>query len=210
MKTGKGPYMQKAGRGNMPKTGGNERMQPLMVKGPYMDHEGKGTDTDPPSHTTYSQRTNPDTGNITGMTRTSPSGETTSLSYPDNETIKSAQKQVNNLSDVSSFSKRHTRDKNNIILVDGKPRTDFTNTQYNMDSGSTQQFIRSKGLDPKNINQNVVKKTFPEVFNRLQQGFVKDSTMQSNKNLSYNSLIRTTAEIPQRTELNGANMFKKK
>ena len=203
-KTG-GPYMQQAGRGNMKKTG---RGVPVELMGPAM-HE-PGHEKDPPSHRTYSQTINPDTGNITGMTSTSPSGERTSLSYPDNKTIQSAVNQVNNLSDVSDFSKKHTRDENNIILVDGQQRTNFTDTQYNMDSGSTPQFIKSKGLDPKNLNQRVIKKTHPEVFERLQQSFVKDSTMQSNKNKSYNSLIRTTAQIPQRPGLKGPNMKKKK
>jgi hypothetical protein len=36
MKTGTGPYMQQAGRGNGPKTGGNARMQPLMYNGPLL------------------------------------------------------------------------------------------------------------------------------------------------------------------------------
>ncbi len=43
MNTGKGPYMQKAGRGDGPKTGGNARMQPLMYKGPLLPDP-----TDPP------------------------------------------------------------------------------------------------------------------------------------------------------------------
>ena len=202
-KTG-GPYMQQAGRGNMEKTG---RGIPVELMGPAMHEDGH---LDPPSHTTYSQTTNPDTGNITGMTSTSPSGERTSFSYPSNSSIQSAVNQVDNLSDVSDFSKKHTRDENNMILVDGQRRTNFAGTQYNMDSGSTQKFIRSRGLDPENIQQGVIKKTHPEVFERLQQGFVKDSTGQSNKNLSYNSLIRTTAQIPQRPGLKGPNMKKKK
>jgi len=36
MKTGEGPYMQQAGRGDGPKTGNNARMQPLMYKGPLL------------------------------------------------------------------------------------------------------------------------------------------------------------------------------
>jgi len=50
MKTGTGPYMQQAGRGNGPKTGGNARMQPLMYNGPLLPDPTKpkkGTDTDP-------------------------------------------------------------------------------------------------------------------------------------------------------------------
>lgn len=43
MKTGKGPYMQKPGRGNMEKTAANPRMGSLMYGGP---HQG-GTTTDP-------------------------------------------------------------------------------------------------------------------------------------------------------------------
>lgn len=36
MKTGQGPYMQQAGRGNGPQTGGGPRMQPLMYNGPLL------------------------------------------------------------------------------------------------------------------------------------------------------------------------------
>ena len=204
-KTG-GPYMQKAGKGPRIETGAGI---PKEFMGPAM-HEGVVHEKDPPSHTTYSQKIDPDTGNITGMTRNAPSGEKTGFSYPSNSSIQSAVNQVGNLSDVSDFSKKHTRDENNFILVDGQRRTNFTGTQYNMDSNSTTQFIKNRGLDPENIQQNVIRKTHPEVFERLQQGFVQDSTGQSNRNLSYNSLIRTTAQFPQRPELGGPNMKKKK
>ena len=44
MKSGKGPYMQQAGRGNMEKTG---RGIPMELKGPLQHVPGHGTDTDP-------------------------------------------------------------------------------------------------------------------------------------------------------------------
>ena len=61
-KTG-GPYMQRAGKGPRMETGAGI---PKEFMGPAM-HEGVVHEKDPPSHTTYSQKIDPDTGNITGM-----------------------------------------------------------------------------------------------------------------------------------------------
>jgi len=47
MKSAPGPYMQNAGRGNMPKTGRGKEIETLMVKGPHLREPGHGTDSDP-------------------------------------------------------------------------------------------------------------------------------------------------------------------
>jgi len=194
--------MPKPGRGNMPKTGNNPQMQTLMVKGPYQHQPGH--EGDPPSRK-YEKIINQDTGNER-MRMTDLKGKTTSFVRPSNEQISSAREQQSNLSNVSDFSKKHTRGEGGNILVDGRPRTNFSsNTGYNMDSGSTQAYIRKRGLDPKNINQNVIRQTHPDVYQRIQKAFDTDTEQQAVKNRSYNSLINTTASFTPR----GTNMYKK-
>lgn len=195
--------MQKAGRGNMPKTGRGQEMQPLMVKGAYIHEDGH--EGDPPGRK-YEKIINPDTGGER-MRMTDLKGKTTSFVRPSNEQISSAREQQSNLSNVSDFSKRHTRGEGGNILIDGKPRTNFSgNTGYNMDSGSMRQYIKSRGLDPSNISQNVIKQTHPDVYQKLQKAFDTDTERQAVRNRSYNSLINTTASFSPR----GANMYKKK
>lgn len=200
MNKGAGPYKQRPGRGDMPKTGANKQMAPLMSNlGAHQDH-----DTDPPSRK-YERVVNPDTGGER-MRMTDLKGNTTSFTRPSNEQINSAREQQNNLSNVSSFSQKHTRGEDGNILVDGKPRTNFSgNTGYNMDSGNLQSYMRKRGIDPKYVNQNVIKQTHKDVYDKMQQAFDLDTEQQAVRNRSVNNLVNTTAGF----SLRGANMYKK-
>lgn len=206
MKSASGPYMQKPGRGPMMKTG---RGIPMELQGP-LSHKPGHNPTDPPVGTTYEVVVNDDTGNQTGLRATDSSGNVRNYDRPTNAEIRHSKERISKgLDTVSPFSQKHTY-KSNLIFVDGKPRTDFTqNTGYAMDSQNIRNAIRSAGQDPANVHMGNLKIKNPKVHQMIVDAFNSDTANQTAKLQSQNSLVAARSTVKERPEL-APNMYKKK